>query len=141
VRQGDKIVAFANVWQTVNKEELSVDLMRYRHEAPTGVMDYLFAKLMLWGAQDGYRWFNLGMAPLSGLENRSLAPLWNKAGSFVFRHGEDFYNFEGLRLYKEKFHPVWEPKYLAAPAGFRLPAIFANISTLISGGFSGLLAK
>ena len=38
-------------------------------------MEYLFTELMLWGKQQGYRWFNLGMAPLSGLEGRSLAPL------------------------------------------------------------------
>ena len=28
----------------------------------------LFVRLMLWGAEKGYERFNLGMAPLSGLE-------------------------------------------------------------------------
>ena len=37
-------------------------------------MDYLFIELMLWGQQAGYRWLNLGMAPLSGLEAHPLAP-------------------------------------------------------------------
>ena len=141
VKQQGRIVAFANMWLSGDKHELSIDLMRYGPDAPPSVMEYLFIKLMMWGAAEGYEWFNLGMAPLSGLESRSLAPLWNKAGSWVFRNGEDFYNFEGLRQYKEKFHPVWEPKYLAAPSGFRLPAIFANISTLISGGLTGLFSK
>ena len=123
------------------KMELSVDLMRYLPAAPDGVMEYLFLKLMIWGAERGFKWFNLGMAPLSGLENRSLAPVWNKVGNFIFQYGENFYNFEGLRQYKEKFHPVWEPKYLAAPSGFRLPTIFANISSLIAGGFKGIISK
>ena len=67
--------------------------------------------LMLWGKEQGYRWFNLGMAPFSGIENRALAPLWNRLGAFVFRYGEHFYNFQGLRQYKEKFDPQWRPRY------------------------------
>ncbi len=84
-------------------------------------MDYLFVELMLWGRAQSYEWFNLGMAPLSGLDVGPLAPLWNRLGTLVFRHGEHFYNFQGLRQYKEKFHPQWEPKYLASPGGLRLP--------------------
>jgi phosphatidylglycerol lysyltransferase len=83
----------------------------------------------------------MGMAPLSGLENRALAPLWNRLGAFVFRHGEHFYNFQGLRKYKEKFNPQWRPKYLAAPGGLSLPQTFTNLATLISGGIKGVVAK
>ncbi len=32
---------------------------------------------------------------------------------FVFERAGAFYNFEGLRKYKEKFTAVWEPRYLA----------------------------
>ena len=85
------LVAFANLWAGAGKEELSIDLMRYLPGGPEGIMDYLFVELMLWGRQEGYRRFNLGMAPLSGLENRALAPLWSKAGALVFRHGAHFY--------------------------------------------------
>ena len=117
-----RIVAFANVWLGAGKEEISIDLMRYQpQEAPRGVMEYMFIQLMLWGNEQGYHWFNLGMAPLSGMEEREFAPLWHRLGAFVFRHGEDFYNFQGLRQYKEKFHPVWEPRYLACPGGLKLP--------------------
>jgi phosphatidylglycerol lysyltransferase len=87
---------------------------------------------MLWGKQQGYQWFNLGMAPLSGIENRPLAPLWNRAVNLAFHYGDHFYSFEGLRAYKEKFDPVWSPKYLASPGGLALPRILADITTLIS---------
>jgi phosphatidylglycerol lysyltransferase len=116
-------------------------LMRHLPSAPNGIMDYLFVELMLWGKQQGYDWFSLGMAPMSGLEDRELAPLWHKLGTFVFRHGEHFYNFQGLRQYKDKFDPVWESKYLACPRGFMLPRIMANLATLISGGMKGVVAK
>lgn len=141
VKKNEQIAAFANLWTTGNREELSIDLMRYSPEAPEGTMDYLFVQLLLWGKEQQYQWFNLGMAPLSGIENRALAPLWNKLGAFLYHHGENFYNFRGLRQYKEKFDPVWEPKYLASPGGLALPRILTNISTLISGGFKGVIGK
>jgi len=139
--QDGKILAFTNLWSGANKEELSVDLMRYLEGAPQGIMEYLFIQLILWGKNEGYHWFNLGMAPLSGLEDHELAPLWNRFGALVFRYGEHFYNFQGLRQYKEKFDPEWRPKYLACPGGMALPRIFTNLGTLISGGVKGVVSK
>ncbi len=141
VRREGKILAFANIWAGGEKEELSIDLMRYLPDAPQGIMDYLFINMMLWGKQEGYQWFNIGMAPLSGLEDHVLAPLWNRLGAFIFRHGEHFYNFQGLRQYKEKFGPEWEPKYIVVPGGLKLPQIFTNLATLISGSLKGVIAK
>ena len=54
---------------------------------------------------------------------------------------EHFYNFEGLRDYKQKFDPVWEPRYLACPGGLALPQVLLNVSALISGGLKGLITK
>jgi phosphatidylglycerol lysyltransferase len=133
--------AFANLWPTGTKDELSVDLMRFAPDAPRGAMDYLFIELMQWGRAQGYRWFNLGMAPLSGLERHPLAPAWHRVGNFVFRHGEHFYNFEGLRRYKAKFDPAWEPKYLVAPGGAALPRILVDVSVLIAGGVKELFTR
>jgi len=116
-------------------------LMRYLPDAPESIMDYLFVQIMLWGKQEGYRWFNLGMAPLSGLEAHALASTWSKAGALVFRLGEHFYNFQGLRQYKEKFTPLWQPKYLACRGGLALPRILTNIATLTSGGVAGVVKK
>jgi phosphatidylglycerol lysyltransferase len=136
-----RAVAFSNLWLGAKKEELSVDLMRFGPEAPHSVMEYLFIQIMLWGKQQGYKWFNLGMAPLSGFEDRTLAPLWNRLGAFVFHHGENFYNFQGLRQYKEKFNPEWRPKYLVSPGGLALAQILTNLATLISGGIKGIFTK
>ena len=141
VHHGREIIAFANLWLGAEKEELSADLMRYLPGCPEGIMDYLFVELMLWGRQEGYQWFNLGMAPLSGLEDHTLAPLWSRAGALIFRHGEHFYNFQGLRQYKDKFTPHWCPKYLACRGGLALPRLLTNIATLLSGGLSGTVMK
>jgi phosphatidylglycerol lysyltransferase len=140
VRQQGRIVAFANLWCGSGQQELSIDLMRFDGQAQSGVMEYLFINLMLWGKEQGYQFFDLGMAPLSGLENRPFAPIWHRIGAAVFRHGEHFYNFEGLREYKEKFNPVWEPRYLACPGGLALPRTLLNIAALIS-GIKGVVSK
>lgn len=142
VRVDDAIVAFANLWSAPAAGELSIDLMRYDNRAPGGVMDYLFAELMLWGKGQGYAWFSLGMAPLAGLEQRSLAPLWHKIGHLIFSHGESFYNFEGLRNYKEKFNPEWRPRYIACHGGLlALPRALLDTSRLISGGVTRMMSK
>jgi phosphatidylglycerol lysyltransferase len=140
-RKGGEVVAFASLWTSLAKVELSVDLMRYCRDSPPAVMQYLFAELMLWGRAEGYEYFGLGMAPLAGLERRALAPLWSRLGGFMYRHGEHFYNFQGLREYKEKFDPIWEPRYIASPGGVALPRILANVAALISGGIRGVVAK
>ncbi len=141
VRSQGTPAAFANLWTTATRAELSVDLMRFGADAPRGSMDYLFIELMHWGRREGYRWFNLGMAPLAGLETHPLAPAWHRVGNFIFRHGEHFYNFEGLRRYKAKFDPLWEPRYLAARGGIALPRVLVDVSVLIAGGMKELFAR
>jgi len=141
IRQGDTPIAFANLWMGADKHELSIDLMRYRPGATHGVMEFLFIQLMLWGKEHGYEWFDLGMAPLSGLDSRRLSPMWNRLSNLLFQHGEQFYNFKGLRSYKSKFSPEWTPKYMASPSGLATPQILANVSTLVSGGVVGLFRR
>jgi phosphatidylglycerol lysyltransferase len=141
VRSERGIVAFANLWLSANHDELSLDLMRYDPEAPQGVMEYVLTNLFLWGKARNYVWFNLGMAPLAGLQSRALAPLWSRVGAIAFQHGEHFYNFRGLRQYKEQFDPVWEPRFLAVPSRLVLPWVLSNLATLISGGLTGVITK
>ena len=141
IERGREIVAFANVWAGPSQVELSVDLMRYREGAPREVMESLFVNLMVWGKAHGYQRFSLGVAPLSGFERSPVAPLWSRFGSFLFEHGGAFYNFQGLRAYKEKFHPDWQPRYLVYPGGFRLPQILADVSALVAGGYRQILLK
>ncbi len=140
--QDGAITAFANLWETADQHEISIDLMRYDpEESPAGVMDYLFVELILWAKQSEISWFSLGMAPLSGLERHTLAPLWHKIGTVIYDLGEEFYNFEGLHDYKAKFDPVWFPRYLAVPAGLSAPLILMTVAKLIAGSWRGILGK
>ncbi|MBS0481828.1 MAG: bifunctional lysylphosphatidylglycerol flippase/synthetase MprF, partial [Proteobacteria bacterium] len=132
IRQNGRIVAFANVLALPNRNELSVDLMRHRSDLPYGTMDLLFVELMRWGAAQGYRSFNLGLTPLAGLPRHRLAPLLGQAGSLLFRRGERFYGFAGLRGYKAKFQPVWRSSYLAAPSEMAMLRSLTSLYGLIS---------
>lgn len=132
VRQEGRPVAFANIVGTANRRELSVDLMRHGEGAMPGVMDFLFIRLMLWGREQGFERFSLGVAPLSGIEARRLAPTWARLAGAVFRHGERLYGFRGLRAYKEKFAPVWQPRYIAGPAGIGLLSALRDVGALVS---------
>jgi phosphatidylglycerol lysyltransferase len=141
VRRAGAIVAFANIWRAGMGTEISVDLMRYSDAAPKGVVDFMLIECMLWGKAQQYQWFNLGMAPLAGLEEHALAPTWHKLGRMVQRYGEAFYHFEGLRKYKEKFLPVWRPRYLAASGKFGVAGALLDVTSLVSGGVGRALTK
>lgn len=140
VRQNGKILAFGNVWMG-GRTELAIDLMRFVRGAPRGVMDYLLFMLMFWGQQQGFARFNLGVAPFSGLEVHPLTPIWNKVGNFLYSHAEDFYNFRGLRSYKEKFGPTWEPSYILTQGGLALPGTLTEVAALVAGGMRGMVGK
>jgi phosphatidylglycerol lysyltransferase len=71
----------------------------------------------------------------------AASSLWVRLANYLYRYGQPFYNFQGLRAYKEKFDPVWEPRYLVYPGGLALPRVLADVSALIAGGYRGILLR
>ena len=141
VRFEGKIIAFATLWTTACKSAFSMDLMRYIEDGPRRIMDYLFVELIEWGRRENYQAIEFGMAPLSGLEDRPLAPVLSRVGALIFERGEEVYNFQGVRAYKGKYDPVWRPRYIAAPHKWAIPLILADMGLLTSGGVSGLAKR
>jgi phosphatidylglycerol lysyltransferase len=133
VRLDGRIVAFANLWLTDVGRRASIDLMRHVDDAPSGLMEFLFTELLLHFAAKGYAAFSLGNAPLSGLEARRGVALSTRLGAFVYRHGRQFYNFEGLRSFKDKFSPEWHPIYVAVPPRANILAVATDVVALVSG--------
>src|SRR5690349_540363 len=136
-RFNGKLVAFASVWASAEHAEAEVDVMRYSAAAPPAVMRYLLVELCFWAQREGYEMFNLGMVPLAGIRRSAVAPMWHQLTSLFKRAGERYYNFEGLRDFKQWFHPDWEPSYLVSVGGTKRPILIANIASLISGRSSG----
>jgi phosphatidylglycerol lysyltransferase len=129
-----KILAFANLLRGPNREEMSVDLMRYRTAGPS-VMDFLFVSLFLYAKDQGFERFNLGMAPLASVGRFHGAHARERLANLLFQHGENWYNFQGLRFYKEKFDPEWVPRYMAYQNAWEWPAAITNVSALVAGGW------
>lgn len=141
VRIEGRITAFANLWQGAHRRTAAIDLMRFRPDASPYTMEFLMTNLVLWCKQQHMEWLSLGMAPLSGLAGRELAPLWQRAGSVVFQAGERFYNFRGVRLFKDKFKPEWEPRYLVCQGGLTPLRILSDTAALVAGGLRSVWLK
>lgn len=127
-----RIVAFANIWTMPDGVELSVDLMRHSPDMPYGTMDMMFVRLFEWGRARGFARFNLGLAPLSGITGGRLAPLWAKLGHALFQNGETLYGFAGLRAFKAKFSPDWQPRYIATPRRTAMARVLIDLARLVS---------
>lgn len=130
-----RIIAFANLWLTADRKRGAVDLMRFDPaQAPNGLMDFLFTEILLWAQAHGLKTFDLGMAPLAGMaEEKKYASLFQRVGRLVHERGEQFYGFQGLRAFKDKFGPRWEPRYIAAPGAWTLPIVLAEVAVLTKG--------
>ena len=195
VKYQGEIVAFANLWQTGQLNELSIDLMRYKGVQNSegkeikNMMDYLFINLFMWGKEAGFHHFSLGMAPFTGFEAQAkpvveshplkgstskdnglnddealktmsqhiidskymesparveaIGPKWRYVTNTVTKYGKTYYNFTGLRNFKEKFNPEWEPRYIGIETGLRagMKPIkgLTDTTLLISGGLGSLV--
>ncbi|WP_141433582.1 bifunctional lysylphosphatidylglycerol flippase/synthetase MprF [Bacillus sp. 03113] len=127
------IIAFASVMPMYDQDQMiSVDLMRRLPSTPSGTMDFLFLNLFEASKEKGYKYFNLGMAPLSNVGTSKFSFLSEKIAAQIYLRGYSFYHFQGIRLFKEKYADHWEPKYLAFRKKSSLPFTMAQVSMMIS---------
>ena len=141
-RENGKVVAFATVMTTDLRDEVTIGLMRHQPDATSRyAMEYLFIRLIQGFREQGYHTLSLGMVPLSGFHAHRLAPRWHRLARVIWSFGRRFYNFQGLRAFKEKFDPVWEPRYLAASGWFGPYLALIDIAALIGGGVRATLGR
>ncbi|USN97943.1 MAG: lysylphosphatidylglycerol synthetase family protein [Phycisphaeraceae bacterium] len=110
---GGRIVAFVNVLATRPGGPAMLDFMRYTPEAPPNVMDFVIIRTMQTLAERGYASFSLGAAPLSDVGVFKGSRMAERLLHLFSLKAERIYNYRGLLHYKSKFHPEWEPRYLA----------------------------
>ena len=131
LRLNGEIVAFATLMTTECNEETAIDLMRHVEEIPNVAMEFLFLRLCELLKAGGCRWFDLGMAPLSGLSASEAAPFWHRLGRAIYEEGVPSYNFKGLRGFKSKLQPDWRPRYLAIVGGASPALLLLDATRLI----------
>jgi lysylphosphatidylglycerol synthetase-like protein (DUF2156 family) len=94
--------------------------MRRRPDAPDGVMDYLFVRMAALFREEGLAAMSLGFAPLANVDEGGIK---GQVLRWLYEYGERFFNFKGLRAFKAKWGPEWEPRYLVYRADGDLPAV------------------
>jgi phosphatidylglycerol lysyltransferase len=128
-----QITAFVNLVGEYQHNEVTVDLMRRLPQVEGGTMDLLFVAMLQWAKQQGYDTFSLGLSSVIGVGEKSEDPRAEKALHTIAETVSRFYNFKGLHTFKEKFHPRWEPRYLAYPGAASLPLVLATLLRVHSG--------
>lgn len=116
-------VAFANIVPEYQTKEATIDLMRHQAEIERGTMDFLFVSMFQHFKALNYEGFNLGLAALSGVGETGESTRMEKGMHYLYEHLNQFYNFQGLRAYKDKFHPHWESRYIVYPQLVALPNV------------------
>ena len=128
-----EIIAFTNIIPEYQLNEITVDLMRKRQETEHGVMEFLFISLFQHYKELNYDSFNLGLSALSGLKENRESPRLEGGLDYLYQHLNRFYNFQGLRGFKSKFNPRWEPRYLIYPSLATLPDVVVALVRADSG--------
>jgi phosphatidylglycerol lysyltransferase len=105
--------AFANLVTEYQKNELTLDLMRHLQKVENGTMEFLFARMLQWAKEKGYDSFSLGLSAMVGVGEKPDDPPAERALHTISEYISRFYNYKGLHIFKEKFHPNWEPRYMA----------------------------
>jgi phosphatidylglycerol lysyltransferase len=123
VDKDDRVLAFMNLISIPNRQEITMDLMRRRTDAPNGIMDYLFIQLFLYAKERGFERVNLGMAPMAGFQEREHASAEERAIHGFFQQLNFLFSFRGLRHWKAKFATSWEPRYLIYRHALDLPRL------------------
>ncbi len=124
----EKIVAFLNVIPDSVKEETTYDLMRKTKDAPNGVMDFILIALFEHARAQGFRYVNLGFAPISPANETKTFP--ERAMKFAYNRLKALSQHKGIRDYKQKFDPQWSDRFLVYDQDydlFQIPAVLSKV--------------
>ena len=81
-------------------------------------MDALIIELIKYAKEKGYAYLNLGLAPMSGLEEADTTI--EKLIKYAYEKIRRFQHYRGLRSFKEKYASQWLNKYLVYENDFDL---------------------
>lgn len=131
-----RVEAFVNIIPSFRGLCGNFDMMRRRPDSPDGAMDALIVALVEHFRATGFRRMALGMAPLANIEGTGVL---QSALRLLYAHGSATFRFEGIRAFKEKWHPAWEARYLCYRSDVQLPALAVAVAR--AGELSGGLPK
>ena len=120
--------AFTNIVSMYQCNGVALDLMRHRCKIKHSTMEFLFLYLIDWAKKKKYTTLSLGFSPLSGIGEKPGDPLIEKALHYFFENFSGLHFFKGLYIFKDKFNPRWERRYMIYPGVTSLPAITIGLA-------------
>ena len=103
-----------------DKIEANFDLLRHTQSSPGNINDFLLINFIEELAATGYQKLNMGLCPLTGLEETEAEKnLLDSVLRFAYANGDRFYSFSGLYRFKAKYEPEWRDRYIAYQGGLR----------------------
>ncbi len=137
------ILAFATLLVGPHEEEVRLDLIRHRNDAPAGIVEFLVLELLLNGCSRTRHWWswrgrgqaryghlNLGFLPLADVEGHTLTPLWQDFGALLSSDAEQLAGGGSYRRFVESLNPSYHPKHIAVQRILKTPRILRDIADL-----------
>jgi lysylphosphatidylglycerol synthetase-like protein (DUF2156 family) len=125
------ITSWMPVYEAGHTIGWTIDLMRRNTEGTVrGVMEFLIATAAMTFKEEGARFVSLSGAPLSGLDHGDHGEppsAMQRVLDMIANTMESAYGFQSLRVFKDKFQPVYQPLYLTYPD----PAALGQIAIAI----------
>ncbi len=119
------IRGFTNVLPAYRCSDGNFDMMRRDPTSKLPVMDFLFVHMIERFRREGMTGMTLGLAPFANVDGDTVA---DRALRTLYDRGGKAFNFTGLRAFKEKWRPRWEPRYLVYRSESQLPEIAFGVS-------------
>ncbi|MGY3775711.1 bifunctional lysylphosphatidylglycerol flippase/synthetase MprF [Helcococcus sueciensis] len=120
IKQDREILAFANMNPVKNTKKMSIDLMRHKNNVFSGIMDMMFISIINWAKENDYKYFDLGLSPLSNVGNSMFASKKEKTAKLAYKYANKIYGFQGLKKFKNKYNPEWNSIFIASQNNIKL---------------------
>jgi phosphatidylglycerol lysyltransferase len=131
------VVGFVTLSPVSQRQGWLFEQFPHRSGAPNGTVELMIDAAMHAIADDGCEYATLGLAPLS--RRAAVEPFHNPfwleiALAWVRKHGQRFYNFDGLDAFKAKLRPdEWEPVFALSNEAKVSPRSLYAIASAFSG--------
>jgi lysylphosphatidylglycerol synthetase-like protein (DUF2156 family) len=117
------VTSWMPVWREGRISGYTLDFMRRRPDAMSGIMELMIAGACEHLKARGIGQLSLSGAPLAGASTEEGAGILNRVLALMSRVLEPVYGFRSLQKFKKKFVPTVESLYLVYPDPFALSAI------------------
>jgi phosphatidylglycerol lysyltransferase len=140
-KQDEKVVGFVVLSPVATRNGWLFEQFIHIPKSPNGTVELMIDTAMRVLAKDGFEYATLGLSPLSKRANITPFdnPLWLRTLlTWARKHGQRFYNFDGLDSFKAKLQPEnWEAvfaisteKHFTFKTLYAITSAFSNNKTI-----------